>query len=68
MDDDEDIFGDAGTHYEPQLPKDKASNGVEPAPAAGSYFDKKDEMTDLPALPKTGMLKCQAKAKTFQCF
>ncbi|CAL5227428.1 g10390 [Coccomyxa viridis] len=52
VDDDDDIFGDAGTNYEPELPKSKASNEAAPAPAAGSYFDKKDEMADLPALPK----------------
>ncbi len=55
VDDDDDIFGDAGTNYEPELPKSKASNEAAPAPAAGSYFDKKDEMADLPALPKAGV-------------
>ena len=56
MDDDEDIFGDAGTNYTPELPVPKAANGHAPAPTAGSYFEKKDEMTDLPALPKAGHL------------
>ena len=54
VDDDEDIFGDAGTNYTPKLPVPKAANGHAPAPSAGSYFDKEDEMTDLPALPKAG--------------
>ena len=54
VDDDEDIFGDAGTNYAPELPAPKAANGRAPAPTAGSYFEKKDEMTDLPALPKAG--------------
>ena len=53
-DDDDDIFGDAGTNYTPELPIPKAANGRAPAPTAGSYFEKKDEMTDLPALPKAG--------------
>ena len=54
VDDDEDIFGDAGTNYVPELPMPKAANGGAPAPTASSYFDKKDEMSDLPALPKAG--------------
>lgn len=58
VDDDEDIFGDAGTKYEPELPKNKASNGAAPASAPGSYFDKKGEIVDLPALPKAGLSQC----------
>ena len=70
VDDDDDIFGDAGTNYEPELPKSKASNEATPAPAAGSYFDKKDEMADLPALPKAGMPQCRAvtvRSQTLLC-
>lgn len=56
VDDDDDIFGDVGTNYVPELPKSKAVDAAEAAsaPAAGSYFEKKDEMADLPALPKAG--------------
>ena len=74
VNDDEDIFGDAGTAYMPELPVPKAANGGgAPAPTAGSYFDKKDEMTDLPALPKAGhlcfqRLLSQSLHPTFQQF
>lgn len=62
VDDDEDIFGDAGTNYTPELPKSKAGSAAVAAPApaaAGSYFESKDEMSDLPALPKSGQPSCQ---------
>ena len=61
VNDNDDIFGDAGTNYVPELPKSKASDAAAaaPAPAAGSYFDKKDEMADLPALPKAGTPECR---------
>ncbi len=55
VDDDEDIFGDAGRNYEPELPASRASNGPAMAQASGSYFDKKDDMSDLPPLPKAGL-------------
>ena len=55
MDDDEDIFGDAGRNYEPELPASKANSGAATAPASGSYFDKKDDLSDLPALPRAGL-------------
>ena len=67
VDDDDDIFGDAGTNYEPELPKSKASDEAAPAPAAGSYFDKKDEMADLPALPKAGMLQAEQESAPLTC-
>jgi IK cytokine len=51
-DEDEDIFGDAGKDYQPELPK--VRDGKEPV-ARGSYFDQKDDMKDLPALPKQGV-------------
>lgn len=54
VDDDEDIFGDAGTNYTPELPKSKAANRAASVPPAGSYFDEKDEMADMPAPAKAG--------------
>lgn len=50
-DEDEDIFGDAGKDYQPELPKKQ--NG-QSAASRGGYFEHKDDMTDLPALPKAG--------------
>ena len=55
VDDDEDIFGDAGRNYEPELPASKANSGATTAPTSGSYFDRKDDMSDLPALPRAGL-------------
>ncbi|GBF92127.1 hypothetical protein Rsub_04474 [Raphidocelis subcapitata] len=54
VDDDEDIFGDAGTDYIPEMPAKKG--GAAAAAAAGgardgSYFDRKDDMADLPPPP-----------------
>lgn len=44
----QDIFGDAGTDYE--LPERRAGDAAGVA-ARDTYFDRKDEMRDLPALP-----------------
>lgn len=52
-DEDEDIFGDAGKDYQADLPKSR--NGAAAPSAQGQYFDEKDDMADLPALPKAGM-------------
>ena len=54
VDDDEDIFGDAGTNYTPELPKSRAANRAASVPPVGSYFDKKDDMADLSAPAKAG--------------
>ncbi|CAL8466768.1 g6304 [Coccomyxa elongata] len=51
-DEDEDIFGDAGKDYQAELPKSRS--GTSAPSAQGQYFDKKDDMADLPALPKAG--------------
>ncbi len=56
-DEDEDIFGDAGKDYEPDLARKggAANGGAAPAaPPVRAYFDTKDDMRDLPALPKPG--------------
>lgn len=47
----QDIFGDAGTDYE--LPERRAGEAAAAVAAAkrNTYFDRKDEMQDLPALP-----------------
>jgi hypothetical protein len=44
----QDIFGDAGTDYE--LPERRAGDAAGAA-VRDTYFDRKDEMRDLPALP-----------------
>ena len=51
-DEDEDIFGDAGKDYQAELPKSR--NGAAAPSTQGHYFDEKDDMADLPALPKAG--------------
>ena len=59
VDEDEDIFGDAGKEYEPDLVRrDGGGNAAAAAPAQaqakGAYFSERDDMADLPALPKPG--------------
>ncbi len=51
-DEDEDIFGDAGKDYQAELPKSRS--GPAAPSAQGQYFAEKDDMADLPALPKAG--------------
>ncbi|KAK9916318.1 hypothetical protein WJX75_001184 [Coccomyxa subellipsoidea] len=51
-DEDEDIFGDAGKDYQAELPKSR--DGGAAASTRGQYFAEKDDMADLPALPKAG--------------
>lgn len=53
-DEDEDIFGDAGKDYQAELPKSR--DGGAAASTRGQYFAEKDDMADLPALPKAGVL------------
>jgi hypothetical protein len=51
----QDIFGDAGTDYE--LPERRAGDAAGTA-ARNTYFDRKDEMRDLPALPSGAQGSC----------
>lgn len=51
--DDGDIFGDAGTDYEPTVKKDKAAEQGPQGAQRGGYFGE-DLHADLPPLPKPG--------------
>jgi len=56
VDSDEDIFGDAGTDYVPEIPvkkRDAAAAAAAAAAAKGGYFDTRDDMADLPPPPPT---------------
>lgn len=55
VDEEEDIFGDAGKDYVLELPKERAAKAGQAAqkPAA-TYFDRADDLSDLPSLPTTG--------------